>query len=64
MAQAGAGVVVKLNFIQITPMEARLLLATIAQRFRLQLPPGHQVEVNPLATLGCKGTVPMQVTAR
>jgi cytochrome P450 len=45
-------------------MEARLLLATIAQRFRLQLPPGHQVEVNPLATLGCKGSVPMKIIAR
>jgi cytochrome P450 len=42
-------------------MEARLLLAAIAQRYRLQLPPGFQVEVNPLATLGCKGSVPMQV---
>jgi len=45
-------------------METRLLLATIAQRFRLQLPPGYQVEVNPLATLGCKGSVPMLVSAR
>ncbi|MCL4300249.1 MAG: cytochrome P450 [Anaerolineae bacterium] len=42
-------------------MEARLLLATIAQRYCLQLPPGFQVEANPLATLGCKGRVPMQV---
>jgi cytochrome P450 len=45
-------------------MEARLLLATIAQKYRLQLSPGHQVEPNPLATLGCKGSVPMHVTAR
>lgn len=44
-------------------MEARLLLATIAQRYRLQLPPGHRVEANPLATLGCKGSVPMKVIA-
>lgn len=42
-------------------MEARLLLATIAQRYRLQLPPGFQVEAHPLATLGCKGRVPMKV---
>ena len=45
-------------------MEARLVLATIAQRYRLQLPLGHQVEPNPATTLGCKGSVPMQVTAR
>jgi cytochrome P450 len=45
-------------------IEARLLLATIAQRYRLQLPPGHQVEVNPLATLGFKNSVPMQVSLR
>jgi cytochrome P450 len=42
----------------------RLLLATIAQKYRLQLSPGRQVEPNPLATLGCKGSVPMHVTAR
>jgi hypothetical protein len=44
-------------------MEARLILATMAQRYRLQLPPGHQVEQNPLATLGCQGSVSMQVIA-
>jgi cytochrome P450 len=43
-------------------MEARLLLATIAGRYRLQLLPGHQVEVNPLATLGFKDGVSMQVS--
>ncbi|MBI1876970.1 MAG: cytochrome P450 [Chloroflexi bacterium] len=45
-------------------MESRLILTTMAQRYRLQLPPGHQVEANPLATLGCKGSVPLQVMAR
>ena len=32
-------------------MEMQLLLATIAQRFRLRLAPGHKVEKNPLVTL-------------
>jgi cytochrome P450 len=32
-------------------MEARLILAMIAQRFRLQLVPGHPVEPEPLVTL-------------
>jgi cytochrome P450 len=45
-------------------MEARLILATIAQQYRLQLPPGRRVEPNPLATLGCKGGVSMQVSGR
>jgi hypothetical protein len=45
-------------------MEALLLLAAIARQYRLQLPPGFQVEANPLATLGCKGSVPMQVMLR
>jgi hypothetical protein len=44
-------------------MEARLILATMAQRYRLQLLPGHRVEPNPLATLGCQGSVSMQVIA-
>lgn len=45
-------------------LEARLVLATIAQRYRLPLPLGHQIEASPLATLGCKGNVPMQAIAR
>ncbi|MBK8020254.1 MAG: cytochrome P450 [Chloroflexi bacterium] len=45
-------------------MEARLMLATIAQRYRLRLPPGHQVEVDPLITLRPKGGLPMIVERR
>lgn len=45
-------------------LEARLLLATIAQRYRLELPPGHRVEVSALATLGFKGGLAMRLIAR
>jgi cytochrome P450 len=45
-------------------MEARLLLATLAQRYHLSLKPGHQVELEPLITLGPKGGLPMTVTTR
>lgn len=57
----GSRICVGNNFAMV---EARLVLATIAQQYRLQLLPGHQVEANPLATLGCKGSVPMQAIAR
>lgn len=40
-------------------MEARLLLATIASRYRLTLQPGHVVEMNPMITLNPKGGMPM-----
>jgi cytochrome P450 len=39
--------------------EAILLLATIAQQFRLELQPGYRVEVEPLITLRPKGGLPM-----
>jgi hypothetical protein len=42
------GDVVRLQFALI---EARLALATMAQRYRLQLVPGHPVEPDPLVTL-------------
>jgi len=45
-------------------MEARLLLATIAQRYRLSLAPGQTVEMNPMITLNPKGGLPMTVHAR
>lgn len=45
-------------------MEARLLLATIAQRFRLTVQPGQRVEMNPLITLNPKGGLPMTVQQR
>lgn len=44
--------------------EAILLLATIAQKFRLTLQPGHQVEMEPLITLRPKGGLPMIVNTR
>lgn len=44
--------------------EAILLLATIAQRFRADLQPGHQVELSPLITLRPKGGLPMILKAR
>ncbi|MCS6848761.1 MAG: cytochrome P450 [Anaerolineae bacterium] len=45
-------------------MEARLILATIAQRFRLALAPGHRVTLDPLVTLRPKGGMRMVVQAR
>ncbi|MBL8160555.1 MAG: cytochrome P450 [Anaerolineae bacterium] len=45
-------------------MEARLLLATVAQRYRLALAPGQHVEMNPLITLNPKGGLPMTVSVR
>lgn len=45
-------------------MEAQLLLATIAQRFRLTLNPGQIVETSPQITLNPKGGLPMTVYAR
>jgi cytochrome P450 len=44
-------------------METRLLLATIAQRRRLALAPGHRVELDPLVTLRPRGGMPMVVQA-
>ena len=45
-------------------MEARLLLATIAQRYTLQLYPGQQIEPEALITLGPKHGLWMQVLQR
>ncbi len=45
-------------------MEARLLLATIAQRYTLELAPGQTVEMNPMITLNPKGGLPMTLRAR
>jgi cytochrome P450 len=41
--------------------EAVLVLATVAQRYRLRLPPGAEVKVAPLATLQPAGGLPMCV---
>jgi cytochrome P450 len=45
-------------------MEARLLLATLAQRYRLELAPGERVELAPRITLTPKRGMRMIVTSR
>jgi cytochrome P450 len=45
-------------------MEARLILATIAQRWQMTLPPGAEVRPAPLVTLHPKGGLPMQLRDR
>ncbi|NDJ62365.1 MAG: cytochrome P450, partial [Chloroflexi bacterium] len=45
-------------------MEARLILATVAQRYRLTLAPGQQVTLLPKITLNPAGGLPMTVHAR
>ena len=45
-------------------MEAVLLLATVARRFRLRLPQGHEVELLPAMSLRPKGGVPVRVESR
>lgn len=45
-------------------MEARLLLATIIQRYRLSLAPGQVVEKEPLITLGTKHGMRMRLETR
>ena len=45
-------------------MEAHLILATIAQRFRLSLLPGHTVIPDPQITLSPQGGLPMMVEER
>lgn len=45
-------------------MEARLLLAALAQRWRLALAPGHRVELDPLVTLRPKHGMRMRVQLR
>jgi cytochrome P450 len=42
-------------------MEAKLILATIAQQYRLRLKAGHKVEPEPLVTLRPKYGMPMQL---
>ncbi|RMG89300.1 MAG: cytochrome P450 [Chloroflexi bacterium] len=44
--------------------EATLILAMITQQFRLELPPNHQIEPEPLITLRPKGGVPVFLRAR
>jgi cytochrome P450 len=45
-------------------MEACLVLATIAQRYRLSLAPGHVVEPHLLVTLTPRNGLPMQLEKR
>jgi cytochrome P450 len=45
-------------------MEAALLLATIAPRFRFRLVPGHKVELQPLVTLRPKHGIRVTIEAR
>jgi cytochrome P450 len=45
-------------------LQARLVLATIAQRFRLQIPPGCRVELTGMPSLKFKYEVPLQIVAR
>lgn len=45
-------------------MEARLLLATIAQRYELRLAPGQTVDMNPMITLNPKDGLPMTLHTR
>ena len=45
-------------------MEARLMLATMAQKYQLRLKPGQVVELDPLITLRPKNGMHMRVEAR
>ena len=45
-------------------MEAHLILATIAQRFRLELDPSQEIDINPMITLSPKYGLKMRVIER
>jgi cytochrome P450 len=45
-------------------MESKLLLATIAQRWQLRVPPSHAVELQPMVTLRPRGGMPARVERR
>jgi cytochrome P450 len=49
---------------QFALIEAQLSVATLAQRYRLQLVPGHRVEAWPLITLRPRYGMPMTIEAR
>jgi cytochrome P450 len=44
--------------------EAILILATLAQRFRLSLRPGHRVAIQQRITIRPRGGLPMIITRR
>lgn len=45
-------------------LEAALVVATIAQKFRFRLVPGHAVEPEPLVTLRFRHGLRMKIEAR
>jgi hypothetical protein len=45
-------------------LQARLVLATIAQQFRLQIPAGFRVEKTGMPSLKFKDKIPMQILAQ
>lgn len=49
---------------QFALIEAHISLATLAQRYRLALVPGHRVEAWPLITLRPRGGMPMSIERR
>lgn len=49
---------------QFSLLESRLVLATIAQRFVLDIVPGHALVMQPGVTLMPKGGMPMRISAR
>jgi cytochrome P450 len=49
---------------ELLPMEAAFVVATVARRWRLELRRGHRVELLPKVTLKPKGGLPMVVRAR
>jgi cytochrome P450 len=44
--------------------EATLILATLAQRFRLRMRPGHQVAIQHRVTIRPRGGLPMRIERR
>jgi cytochrome P450 len=45
-------------------LEAQLILIMVAQRYRLEVIPGHEAEPEPLITLRVRGSLPMRVHKR
>jgi cytochrome P450 len=45
-------------------LEAQLILIMVAQRYRLEVIPGHEAEPEPLITLRMRGSLPMRVYKR
>ena len=45
-------------------LEAQLILIMVAQRYRLEVIPGHEAEPEPLITLRMRGSLPMRVHNR